>query len=699
MGIALLVVASLVGLLALPASAATGSLSGTVSDSSAAPIGGVSVDVFEATWGIPAGSTTTQPDGAYSLPVAPGSYRVRFTHPAHPETWSGNTANWVTSATVTIDDGGTTIEDATMADLDTIEGTVTDPDDNPVAGLTVELLYMGLAYRTTPTAADGTYQFTDVPNATFTLGFRDPTGTTWATEYSGGSNTAAGATPITTTGGTTHTIDHTTHPGGSASGRARRGDFGPGVAGIYAAALDVDHLEVVGLAATAADGTWTISNLAPGQVTVAYIDPATFGATPQTGYRLQLRNEQDVLALGLTPAWTTATRYTIASATNRATGSEPLRGWHCDPTTHHPGADLSGSDLDGQNLRGCDLSGADLTGAQLHDTRLDHADLTGAHLVDLVDSRGWFTSARLDGASIVGSAFNSVAAPAQARLTEAQLLSTDHDWTRVTLSQVDFPGVDFAAGGFTLGGFPEVPGFGTPFEGNFFQSNLSGARFVGMDLDGVRFVGTNLTGVDFTDASLVDAWFSTYTFTGSGADAAQHPSTTTNAVFTGADLTGANIDPLQVAAANHDLTGTSLRHITGTADGGLEAGAYGVQPSFAGVPWSTSGYTLTGADLSRPPTVLVPYAIISLANGTFDGMDLTGFSCMHCNLSGGTFTNALLAGANLAGANLANANLTGATGNPAGGATAVYSNTTCPDGTTASPATAQTTCVGHGVGA
>ncbi|MEZ5137056.1 MAG: hypothetical protein R2699_18930 [Acidimicrobiales bacterium] len=50
-----------------------------------------------------------------------------------------------------------------------------------------------------------------------------------------------------------------------------------------------------------------------------------------------------------------------------------------------------------------------------------------------------------------------------------------------------------------------------------------------------------------------------------------------------------------------------------------------------------------------------------------------------------------------AGANLTNANLTGATGNPSGGTTAVYANTTCPDGTTASPAkTAQTTCVGHG---
>jgi uncharacterized protein YjbI with pentapeptide repeats len=63
------------------------------------------------------------------------------------------------------------------------------------------------------------------------------------------------------------------------------------------------------------------------------------------------------------------------------------------------------------------------------------------------------------------------------------------------------------------------------------------------------------------------------------------------------------------------------------------------------------------------------------------------------NLTGATVTNGNLTNANLTGANLTNATFSGATGNPPGGATATYHNTTCPDATVV---TGPATCVGHG---
>ncbi|MEZ5137054.1 MAG: carboxypeptidase-like regulatory domain-containing protein [Acidimicrobiales bacterium] len=340
MGIALLVVASLVGLLASPASAATGTLSGTVSDSSAAPIGGATVDVFEATWGIPAGSTTTQPDGTYSLAVAPGTYRVRFTHPAHAETWSGTATSWVTSSAITIDDGATTVADATMADLDTIEGTVTDPDNNPVAGLTVELLYMGLAYRTTPTAADGTYHPPTSPTPPSPWASRPHRhhlghGVLRRLQHRDRRHPRSTTTP----GGTTFTPSTTpsTTAAPSASGTNGIGDTRPGVAGLYVVALDVDHLRD------------RRRRRHRHQRRLADRHPSTrrrhhrhhrprrpLSATSYNSYRLVFRPERDVDTLGLANAWTTATHYPITTGTTTPTGRQPLRGHHCNPTTPPP---------------------------------------------------------------------------------------------------------------------------------------------------------------------------------------------------------------------------------------------------------------------------------------------------------------------------------------------------------------------------
>lgn len=84
---------------------------------------------------------------------------------------------------------------------------------------------------------------------------------------------------------------------------------------------------------------------------------------------------------------------------------------------------------------------------------------------------------------------------------------------------------------------------------------------------------------------------------------------------------------------------------------------------------------------------------IALQGLHLHGCDLTGVDFHNSDLSGSDFTDALFTNTNLTNANLTGADLTGAVGTPIGAATAIYSNTTCPDSTIV---TSPTTCVGHG---
>ena len=93
----------------------------------------------------------------------------------------------------------------------------------------------------------------------------------------------------------------------------------------------------------------------------------------------------------------------------------------------------------------------------------------------------------------------------------------------------------------------------------------------------------------------------------------------------------------------------------------------------------------------------------SMRNVNFDRIQTTAFA-MHSDdatgaffglsdLTGAYFGTSTLTNADFSGANLSGATFAGITGEPIGGSTAIYNNTTCPDATVV---TSPATCVGHG---
>src|SRR5690606_19014619 len=93
----------------------------------------------------------------------------------------------------------------------------------------------------------------------------------------------------------------------------------------------------------------------------------------------------------------------------------------------------------------------------------------------------------------------------------------------------------------------------------------------------------------------------------------------------------------------------------------------------------------TGADLTGA-TFGATWAPFTMTGATFGGADLTEAA----------FPNATMTGADLSTAILTLTNLLGVLGSPAGGSTATYGTTTCPDGTVTNGTTVPT-CVGHGL--
>jgi uncharacterized protein YjbI with pentapeptide repeats len=223
--------------------------------------------------------------------------------------------------------------------------------------------------------------------------------------------------------------------------------------------------------------------------------------------------------------------------------------------------------------------------------------------------------------------------------------------------------------------------------GNLTNANLTNANLNGVGLTGATLTGAILTGVQSggvigTPAALPTNWQVVDGYlVGPGANL-------TNAVLNGANLTGANLTNTVLNSAN--LTGANLTtaNLTGAnlTNGNLNGvgltGATLTNAVLTGV--QSGGVTGTPAALPTNWQVVAGYLVGPGANLT------------NAVLTGANLSNADLAGANLTGANLDNANA-GSTNFTS----AIWSNTTCPDGTNSNSdggTCAQHTCLGHSDG-
>ncbi len=210
-------------LLIAPATAlAIGSaIHGTVSGTTA-PLENIEVAAFVndgGTWYVQ-DSTYTDGAGAYSLALAPGTYRVSFTDwnaQKWKREWYDNSATFASAQNIVLGDTTSYVADAVLSPWPrgTIKGTVTDPDAVGIEGVTVQTYTwdevearwtMGLGSATEFTGVDGYYEFPDTLAQDYLIEFRDDNGT-FKSELYNNKYTLATANPVTVSGGGTLTAN------------------------------------------------------------------------------------------------------------------------------------------------------------------------------------------------------------------------------------------------------------------------------------------------------------------------------------------------------------------------------------------------------------------------------------------------------------------------------------------------------------
>lgn len=194
---------------------AVGAISGTVTDSTGAPLAGVDVADYDASdTRLSADAATTAVDGTYTIAdLLPGTYEIEFSGLAGSNLATAyfGSSELATATKVTVASGVTTPSiNGTLAAGATVSGTVTAAQGGALlGGLDVRLVDgQNRLIDETTTNANGTYTLTDVPAGTWYLEFvggRAYSGQYYATEYYLGESTLGGSLPLKLTSGQTLT--------------------------------------------------------------------------------------------------------------------------------------------------------------------------------------------------------------------------------------------------------------------------------------------------------------------------------------------------------------------------------------------------------------------------------------------------------------------------------------------------------------
>jgi IPT/TIG domain/Carboxypeptidase regulatory-like domain len=229
------------------------------------------------------GSTTTAADGTYSISdLSSGNYDVEFSggcgYPGNVgQQWYDNQISQSAASAVNVTAGSTTSVNATLTIGGTITGTVTAAIGGAgQGGMCVSAYAAGdfqLRLASAVTAADGTYALTDLATGSYDVEFTSGCGGSplfgqqW---YNGNSSESASMAIPVTTGVTTTSINATLIVGGSISGTVTVSS-GSDFSGICVDAFAPgDFLSPSGSTTTASDGSYSLTNLAPGNYDVEF---------------------------------------------------------------------------------------------------------------------------------------------------------------------------------------------------------------------------------------------------------------------------------------------------------------------------------------------------------------------------------------------------------------------------------------------
>jgi hypothetical protein len=309
----LLGLALVCGLALAPSAGAAGSglITGTVTDTSAAPIAGIEVCASEkgseSFFGLFGGCATTNAAGEYTLSgLTKGEYVVEFLSPAesgldYVTQYYRNRSSYSEAEAVTVREGETTKEiDAELQEGGRISGRVTDATTRaPLAGILVcalsrpsgagaeELEVGGCAQ----TGAGGEYTILALAAGEYTVGFTSALSRqlNYVTQYYSGASAPAEARLVRVTlKNTTPDIDAALAEAGWITGTVTAAANGAGLEGVLVCALTVSGASLVTCEATEPGGTYTLHMLPAGEYKVSFRGP--------TRYLKQYYNDRYTLA-------------------------------------------------------------------------------------------------------------------------------------------------------------------------------------------------------------------------------------------------------------------------------------------------------------------------------------------------------------------------------------------------------------------
>ncbi len=286
-------------------------ITGTVTAAAGgAPLSDVQVLAYDSS-GNQAGFYCTNANGTYTISTLPtGSYRLEFSSNQN----CGTNVNYVTryysgkSSLATADPVSAT-EGQTTSNINTalqtegqIAGTVTAATGGaPVHNEGVTVYDSGgNAVTTTCTAADGSYTTAGLPDGSYTVAFTSglagdsscPAGNNYLPQYYDGKASRGAADPVTVAAGSTHAnVNAALATGGQITGTVTAATGGADVQNAAVSVYDAGG-NVVGTACTAADGTYTVSQLPTGSYRVGFAN----GCGASNNYLPQFSSGKSTLA-------------------------------------------------------------------------------------------------------------------------------------------------------------------------------------------------------------------------------------------------------------------------------------------------------------------------------------------------------------------------------------------------------------------
>ena len=300
-----------------------------------------------------------------------------------------------------------------------------------------------------------------------------------------------------------------------------------------------------------------------------------------------------------------------------------------------PYADLSGANLEGSVITGADISGANFTRARLRDLKSGNLSAAGRPAVLPTTYTFNVSAASGYGGYVIGTGVN---------ITNAVLDGTD--LSGVVFTDANMQGASLAGGGTSLvnarsGGIRGIPA-SLPPGYTFVNDNSSGGYIVGrrVDLSGANLTNCVLSGLDVSGANLTGAiMFNAKTGPNLIGPPAYFPSPAYNYIvssasggfiigpdanieganLTGVDLSGFNFKGMNITGV--DFSGTNLINV--------KSGGTVGPPSQLPSPYVFMTDNSFGAYIVGPR---VDLSGVNLTNCRFTGL----------NISGASFTNAVL---------------------------------------------------------